>query len=111
VEVSVDDAADALASKQPRVQSTHQYETLGSDDADVSANDRCSRRCPPRASSGLHWSHSPPGRRSQRSRGSFWWVRNLKVGDSGTPSPAARPCRRHRPTGRCWVRPAGMSAG
>ena len=38
-------------------------------------------------------------------------MRNLKVGDSGTPSPAARPCRRHRPMGRCWVRPAGMSAG
>ena len=30
---------------------------------------------------------------------------------SGAPSPAARPCRRHRPTGGCWVRPAGMSGG
>jgi hypothetical protein len=29
----------------------------------------------------------------------------------GTPSPAARPCRRHRPTGSLWVRPAGMSDG
>ena len=29
----------------------------------------------------------------------------------GTPSPAARPCRRHRPTGSRWVRPAGMSDG
>jgi len=26
-------------------------------------------------------------------------------------SSAARPCRRHRPMGRCWIRPAGMSAG
>ena len=84
------------------------------------------------------------------SRGKSYLVRNLKVGDSGTPSPAARPCRRHsrektrpepgflrnhglamrvspylnlatpeyfpcrrrlRPTGRCWVRSAGMPAG
>ena len=29
---------------------------------------------------------------------------------SGAPSPAARPCRRHRPMGGCWVRPAGMCA-
>ena len=29
----------------------------------------------------------------------------------GTPSPAARPCRRRRPTGSLWVRPAGMSDG
>ena len=35
----------------------------------------------------------------------------VQVRDSGTPSPAARPCRRHRPMGRCWVRPAGMPAG
>ena len=26
----------------------------------------------------------------------------------GTPSPAARPCRRHRPTDSLWVRPAGI---
>ncbi len=49
------------------------------------------------------------------SRGKSSLVRNfklnLKVGDSGTPSPAARPCRRHRPMGGCWVRPAGMCAG
>ena len=29
----------------------------------------------------------------------------------GTPSPASRPCRRHRPTGTRSVRPAGMSDG
>ena len=37
--VSVDEAGDALASKQPRVQSTHQYETLGSDDASAQMTD------------------------------------------------------------------------
>ena len=39
VEVPVDEAADALASKQPRVQSTHQYETLGPDDASAQMTD------------------------------------------------------------------------
>ena len=34
-----------------------------------------------------------------------------EVGARGTPSRAPRPCRRLRPTGRCWVGSAGMPAG
>ena len=40
--------------------------------------------------------------------GQLCWATRLGV---GTLSPAARPCRRNRPTGSLWVRPAGMSDG
>jgi len=51
------------------------------------------------------------------STGSLYW--ELKDGCGqlccatrvGTPSPAARPCRRQRPTDSLWVGPAGMSDG
>ena len=40
-----------------------------------------------------------------------YFNKTLAVGGLFDFSSAARPCRRHRPMGRCWIRPAGMSAG